>query len=104
MFLHLGGDVVIYTNDIIAILDIESTLKSKHTKDFLRTCEDEGFIIKVTDEQPRSFIITERIESQSYKGKPIRKIIVYYSPISATTLQKRANFTSTINKTFINKE
>jgi len=95
MFLHLGGDMVVYTKDIIAILDIESTLKSKHTKEFLHTCEEEGFVIRVTDEEPRSFVITEKVEDKSHNGKGIRKIIVYYSPISATTLQKRAHLTIT---------
>jgi len=56
MFLHLGGDMVVYTKDIIAILDIESTLKSKHSKDFLNTCEEEGFVVRVTNEDPRSFV------------------------------------------------
>jgi len=96
MFLHLGGDMVVYTKDIIAILDIESTLKSKHSRDFLNTCEEEGFVIRVTNEDPRSFVITERVEIATHKRKAIRKIIVYYSPISAPTLQKRANFTATI--------
>lgn len=93
MFLHLGGDIVIYTKDIIAILDIESTLKSKHSRDFLKTCEEEGFINRVTDDEPRSFVITETIEGKTKKGNIVRKVVVYYSPISSYTLQKRANFT-----------
>ncbi len=92
MFVHLGGDVVVCTKDIIAILDIESTLKSKHSKDFLNICEEEGFVNRVTDEEPRSFVVMEKIEGKPYKGRAIRKVVVYYSPISALTLQKRAKF------------
>lgn len=94
MFLHLGGDMVVYTKDIIAILDVESTLNSKHSKDFLNTCEEEGFIYRVTNEEPRSFVITEKVEFTRQQSKGIRKIIVYYSPISALTLQKRAALTT----------
>lgn len=98
MILHLGGDMVVYARDIIAILDKESTLKSKHSKDFLDICEKDGSVIKVTDEEPRSFVITERVEAKTYTGKSIRKIIVYYSPISAPTLQKRAKLITNIEQ------
>lgn len=97
MFIHLGEDTVIYTKDIIAILDIESTLKSKYSKEFLNTCEEEGFIEKITNENHRSLVIMERIEGKTKKGKIIRKFKVYYSPISALTLQKRANYINNID-------
>lgn len=96
MFLHLGGEIVVYTKDIIAILDVDSTLKSKDSKEFFNTCEEEGFVVKVSDEEPRSFVITERVENKGSKRNNIRKIMVYYSPISSNTLQKRADFTTTI--------
>ena len=98
MFIHLGGDIVIYTKDIIAILDIESTLKSKHSKEFLNTCKEEGFIKKVTNEEPRALVVTETVEGKTAEGKAIRKFTVYYSPISALTLQKRANYIKNIDK------
>ena len=82
MFIHLGGDVVVPIKDIIAIMDIESTTNSHNTKEFLKTAEDEGFIVKISDDKPKSFIITERDN----------KTVIYLSPISSVTLYRRANF------------
>ncbi|KAB3533825.1 DUF370 domain-containing protein [Alkaliphilus pronyensis] len=90
MFLHLGGDVIVHKKDIIAIFDISSTLKAKNSKLFLEICNDEGFIQQITNEEPRSFVITERVVNCKKTGKKDIKTIVYYSPISALTLQKRA--------------
>lgn len=88
MFLHLGENIVIYKKDIIAILDIKTTLNSKINKEFLKTCEEEGFISEtIGDKPPRSFVIV-----QSSKDKTEHNIKIYYSYISALTLQKRADF------------
>ncbi len=81
MFLHLGGDVVIPVRDIIAVFDIETTTISKDTQEFLRIAEEEGFVETISAEIPKSFVITE-------KEKKSRIIL---SPISSSTLIKRAN-------------
>lgn len=97
MFLHLGGEVVVHTNDIIAIFDMQSTLKSKISKEFLKSFEDEGNIRIISNEEPRAFVIIK----ESKKGKKENKrskSIIYYSPISALTLQKRAGFLDDIEK------
>lgn len=95
MFLHLGGDFVINVKDIVAILDMASTLKSRDSNVFLKTCEEEGFIKDISNDEPRSFVLVERVEKKSKYNKGIHKIIVYKSPISALTLQKRAGFINT---------
>ncbi len=59
MFLHIGGDVVIPMKNVIAILDIDTTTLSKDTRDFLKIAEEEGFIGSISDDLPKSFIITE---------------------------------------------
>lgn len=82
MFLHIGGDVVIPTRDIIAIFDLEKTTVSKDTREFLRTAEEEGFIESISEDIPRSFIVTENEKNSK----------IYLSPISSTTLQKRSKF------------
>ena len=53
--------------------------------------EKEGSIIRITDEETRSFVITEKSEGRRKKKNSVRQIKVYYSPISASTLQKRAD-------------
>lgn len=81
MFLHLGENVVIPLSEVIAILDMNST-KNDDTKHFLKTAEEEGFIKRISSEEPKSFIITEQN----------KKSIIYLSPISSVTLTKRSGF------------
>lgn len=87
MFLHIGGDVVVPLKNVIAIFDIESTTVSKDTKEFLRIAEEEGFIESISDDIPKSFIITETD----------KKSKIYLSPISSVTLQKRSGFVEDIS-------
>ncbi len=82
MFLHIGGDFVIPVKNIIAIFDIDTTTVSKYTREFLRVAEEEGFIEAISDDLPKSFIITEEK----------RKSKIYLSPISSVTLKKRASY------------
>jgi hypothetical protein len=82
MFLHIGGDVVIPVKNIIAILDIDTTTISRDTRDFLKIAEEEGFIDAISDDLPKTFIITETD----------KKSKIFLSPISSVTLQKRAGF------------
>lgn len=86
MFLHLGGDIVVRLKDVIAILDLETTTISKISKEFLKVAEEEGFIVNISDDLPKSFIITE-IEKKSK---------IYLSPISSATLYKRAGYMDSI--------
>jgi ribosomal protein S8 len=87
MFIHLGGDVVISLKDVISIMDVESSNLSNTTKEFLSIAEDEGFIQKISEDEPKSFILTEKKN----------KTIIYLSPISSVTLFKRAGFIDNIS-------
>jgi len=82
MFLHIGGDIVIPIKNIIAIFDMEKTTISKDTREFLKTAEEEGFIQSISDDIPKSYIVTETD----------KKSKIYLSPISSTTLQKRSKY------------
>lgn len=87
MFLHLGGDVVISQKDIIAIFDLDITTVSKITREFLQVAEEEGFVVNVSEDLPKSYVLAE-INHESR---------VFISPISTATLLKRANnFTANI--------
>ncbi len=81
MYVHLGGDTVVLQKDIIAIFDLELTSISKITREFLHVAEEEGFVVNVSDDLPKSYILTEADNESK----------VYISPISAATLLKRAN-------------
>jgi hypothetical protein len=91
LFLHLGGDVVIPSKSIIAILDIDTTTISKDTKEFLKISEEEGFIEAVSQKDlPKTFVITE----SDKKSK------IYLSPISSVTLLKRARYMDKLEEKF----
>lgn len=60
MYLHIGGDLVVSVNEIVAIVDMEKSTISQDTRVFLKVCEEEGFIVNVVEnEMPKSFIITQ---------------------------------------------
>ncbi len=79
MYLHLGNEVVIQTESIIAMFDIDACTVSKKTRDFLARAQKNGEVINVTYELPKSFIICER------EGKRV----VYISQLSTKTLSGR---------------
>jgi ribosomal protein S8 len=87
MFLHIGGDVVIPIRNVIAIMDIDTTTISKDTKEFLKIAEEEGFIESISNDLPKSYIITETD----------KKSKIYLSPISSVTLQKRSGYLNEIS-------
>ena len=79
MFLHLGENVVISVENLIGIFDLESTKYGSDTIQFLRLAEEDGFVERITNENPKSFILAE-VDNVSK---------IYLSPISSTTLTKR---------------
>ena len=76
MYVHLGGDKVIRTRELIAIFDISTDKPSKIPKTFLTHAIQEKKVEKISEEDPKSLVVTE--------GK------LYYSPISSSTLKKRS--------------
>ena len=82
MYIHIGGDVSVLKKSIIGIFDMDNTTISKWTRQFLKYSEEKENVVNVSDELPRTFIVTENERD--------KKIKVYISPISASTLQKRA--------------
>lgn len=79
MYLHLGNDVVIYTEKIVAMFDIDACTVSKKTRDFLAAAQKNGEVINVSYELPRSFVVCND------KGKTS----VYISQLSTKTLSRR---------------
>lgn len=75
MLLHLGGNISVLKEDIIAILDYEAII-SEISKEFLDIAKTENKIIEINSlEKNKSIVIV--------KDK------IYMSPISSLTLQKR---------------
>ncbi|WP_407383875.1 extracellular matrix regulator RemB [Ruminococcus sp.] len=78
-YLHLGKETSIEIGNIVGIFDLDTTTVSKHTRSFLKTCEDENRIVNVSYELPKSFILYD------FGGE----YSIYLSPLNAATLLKR---------------
>jgi hypothetical protein len=76
MFIHLGGEKLIRSNELIAIFDLSIEKSSKISYQFVQEALERKAIEKIGEEEPKSLVLT------STK--------LYYSPISPATLKKRA--------------
>ncbi|EDW21310.1 extracellular matrix/biofilm biosynthesis regulator RemA family protein [Bacillus sp. FSL K6-4563] len=75
MYIHLGDDCVVSTREIVAIVDYKMR-SSSVVEEFL--LKQEGQIISLSQGTPKSIVVTTKS--------------VYYSPLSSSTLKKRASF------------
>ncbi|MBO4893419.1 MAG: DUF370 domain-containing protein [Clostridia bacterium] len=81
MFLHIGLDKVILTDDIVGIFDLDNTTVSKHTRDYLSKSEKSKTVVNVCTDLPKSFIVCKN---------PARdKKTVYITQLGTATLLKR---------------
>lgn len=81
MFLHLGENTVISTENLVGIFDMDNTTVSKITRDYLTKMQKENKIVNVSYELPKSFILC--------RDKKTKEEVLYISPISTQTLIKR---------------
>lgn len=80
MYLHLGQAVMIPDREVLAVFDLDNASWAYKTREFLERAEQEGRAVWLTDDLPRSFVLTQRAG-----GEPM----VYISPLSAGILKKR---------------
>jgi hypothetical protein len=85
MFLHLGEKIVLPIKGVIGIFDMETSMYSSDTIQFLRMAEEDGFVSRITKDNPKSFVIAE-VDKKSK---------IFLSLISSSTLDKRSK-----NKTY----
>lgn len=57
MYLHIGGDVILRTDSIVAVCDMDNTTGSYITREFLAKAEKAGEISAATNDLPKSFIV-----------------------------------------------
>ncbi len=81
MFLHLGENTVISTENLVGIFDMDNTTVSKITREYLAKMQRDKKIVDVSYDLPKSFILCRDKKSGEEK--------VYVSPISTQTLLKR---------------
>ncbi len=79
MYINIGGDMALRDRSIIGIFDLDGTSLSKKTMEFLKSAEQEGGLISVTDDIPKTFLVTEEYGMER----------VYFTQLSGATLEKR---------------
>lgn len=77
MFLHLGGEKIIRSSELVAIFDLSIEKSSKISKQYIQHAKKQNHIEIIGEEESKSLVLTKKK--------------VYYSPISSSTLKKRAN-------------
>ena len=80
MYLPIGNDMSVRDGTIIGIFDLDNCSTSRLTLAFLRSAEEEGMVIPVSSELPKSLVLC------CPRGSWQR---LYLSPLTSATLQKR---------------
>ncbi len=80
MYLHLGGDTTVRTDDIVGIFDLDNSTLSGKTREFLFRAEKEGRVVNVSNELPKSFVLCRKKN----------KYMIYICQLSPLTLIRRA--------------
>lgn len=79
MYLHLGGETIVRTEDITGIFDLDNATVSYRTREFLSFAQKNGKVVNVSDELPKSFVLcTEEGET-----------VIYICQLSPNTLIRR---------------
>ena len=78
MFIHIGNDLSVLKSSVTAVVDLETVLPSqKDVSDFLNREDEQGRLQYVTDDIPKSLIITDDK--------------TYVCPLSASLILNRLN-------------
>ena len=88
MYIHLGNNAVVKTDEIIGIFDMDSSTVSAKTREYLRKAEKERNIIFTGSELPKTFIVTAK---KKYENK------VFLSVLASSTLSRRREYTKNNN-------
>ena len=58
MYIPIGGDMAVRDSSIVGIFDLDNCSYEKRTREFLAKAEQNGEVVPVTDDLPKSFIVT----------------------------------------------
>lgn len=79
MYVNIGGDMAVRDRSIIGIFDLDGCSMSKKTMEYLRDAEQNGALLNVTEDIPKTFLVTEEYGLEK----------VYFTQLSAATIEKR---------------
>ena len=80
MYLHLGNNISVRGEEIVGVFDLDNTSTSPITPAFLRAAEEEGMVISVGEDLPKSVVVC------CPQGSWQR---IYISPLASATLLRR---------------
>ena len=81
MYMHLGNNALINTDEIIGIFDLDNPTVSARTRLFLNKAEKSGNIILTGNELPKSFVVASKKKGDNR---------VYLAVLAPSTLARRA--------------
>ena len=79
MYLSIGSDFAVRQKSIIGIFDLDNSSYSKHTRQFLTQAEQQGEVVTISQDLPKSFVLTEEFGMNR----------VYLTQFSSSVLEKR---------------
>ncbi|MCL1823422.1 MAG: DUF370 domain-containing protein [Oscillospiraceae bacterium] len=81
-FIHLGGNVSVYFEDIIGVFDIEKTTVNPAVNQFLASAQKKGDVYYCSLDMPKSFVLTARE----------RESTVFVTNVATGTIKGRVNY------------
>ena len=81
MYLHLGQNEIVADHRVIGIFDLDKCSYSKKTRDYLSRADQEGVVLDVSGDIPKSFVVCDH---------PYHEQIIYLSQLNTSTLKNRA--------------
>lgn len=79
MYVHIGQDYMVPVRSIVSIFDMDTATWSKHTRKLLARLEQEGRVVVVCEDLPKSAVLCDGALGE----------ILYISQISSAALQRR---------------
>lgn len=80
MYLPIGGDMAVRDRAIVGVFDLDNCSYEKRSREFLTRAEQNGEVVAVSDELPKSFILTAEYGLNR----------VYLVQFNSATIEKRS--------------
>ncbi len=86
MYIHIGQNKAIKSDELIGFFDMDKTTTDKITREYLAKAEKNKQVVSITNDIPKTFVVTSQINKKSKCAKEQK---IYLNQISPSTLLKR---------------
>ena len=80
MYIPIGNDMAVRDRSIVGIFDLDNCTWSHRTRAFLKQAEQNGEVVPVSDDLPKSFVVTAEYGFNR----------VYLVQFNSATIEKRS--------------